>query len=251
VKHGDFACLGSNCRLLIDFNCGKFLGTIKIRGHDHSLTCTFSLSQGKEHKCGVCYEEVDTKYAVYYCDDHKCDYIAYLQRAYWLRKVSETNTISIEYATHLVEGNDLKKDEKTGPQEIQQHSSHPQHKLILKNEELQDVKRCEGCMQFITLLPFYGCKECSFSLHIRCAKLPLEVTRLKHHLHPLTLHNVDFNIVRSFSCWACDKTQSGFSYRCPKDLCDDNGMFDAQCILIPEVFKHKGHQYHLFLGKFN
>jgi len=155
VKHGDFACLGSNCRLLIDFNCGKFLGTIKIRGHDHSLTCTFSLSQGKEHKCEVCYEEVDTKYAAYCCDDHKCDYIAHLRCAYWLRKnVSETGTVSVDYATHLVEGSDLKEDEKTGPQEIQQHPSHLQHKLILKNEELQDVKRCEWCMQFITLLPF-------------------------------------------------------------------------------------------------
>jgi hypothetical protein len=72
----------------------------------------------------------------------------------------------------LVEGSDLKEDEKTGPQEIQQHPSHPKHKLILKNEELQDVKRCEGCMQFIMLLPFYSCEKCSFSLHIRCAKLP-------------------------------------------------------------------------------
>jgi hypothetical protein len=84
VKRSDFACLCSNCLLLIHSKCTKFLGTIKIRGHDHSLTCTFSLSQGKKHECEICYEEVDTKYAAYRCDDHKCDYIAHLRCAYWL-----------------------------------------------------------------------------------------------------------------------------------------------------------------------
>jgi hypothetical protein len=250
-ESSEVTCLCSNCLLLIHSDCAKFVGTIKIRGHDHSLTCTFSLtSKGKKHECEVCFEEVDTKYAAYCCDDHNCDYIAHLRCAYWLRKdVSETSTVSVDYATHLVEGSDLKEDEKTGPQEIQQHPSHPKHKLILKNEELQDVKRCEGCMQFIMLLPFYSCEKCSFSLHIRCAKLPQEVRRLKHHQHPLTLHNVDSNIVRSFCCWACDKTRSGFSYRCAMASCN-NAIFDAQCILIPEVFKHKSHQHYLFLGEF-
>jgi hypothetical protein len=98
VKLSDFACHCTNCLLLIHSKCAKFLGTIKIRGHDHSLTCTFSHSQGKEHKCEVCYEEVDTKYAAYCCDDHKCDYIAHLRCAYWLRKdVSETGTVSVDY----------------------------------------------------------------------------------------------------------------------------------------------------------
>jgi hypothetical protein len=248
VKDSHFACLCSNCRLLIHINCGKFLGTIKIRGHDHSLTCTFSLtSKGKKHEYEVCNKEVDTNHAAYCCDDHKCDYIAHLRCAYWLRKdVSETSTtVFDEYATHLVEGSDLKEDEKIGTQEIRQHPSHPQHKLILKNEELQDVKLCKGCMQFITLLPFYGCEEeCSFSLHIRCAKLPQEVRRLKHHQHPLTLHN---NVQLLDFCWTCNRYWSGFSYICVKDSCS-YARFDAQCILIPEVFKHKGHQHHLFLG---
>ncbi|XP_062177673.1 uncharacterized protein LOC133882503 [Alnus glutinosa] len=131
-ESSDVAYLCSNCRLLIHFNCIKFLGSIKVRGHGHSLTCTFSLSKGKKHKCQVCYEEVDTKYAAYCCDDHKCGYIAHLRCAYWLRRdVSETSTVSVEYTTHLVEDSDLKEDEKTGPQEIQ-HPSHPQHKLIIK-----------------------------------------------------------------------------------------------------------------------
>jgi hypothetical protein len=246
VKRSEIAYLCSNCRLLIHSNCGKFLGTIKIRGHGHSLTCTFSLSQGKKHKCEVCYENVDTKYAAYCCDDHKCDYIAHVRCAYWIRKESETSD-SVDYATHLVEGSDLKEDEKAATQEIQ-HLSHPQHKLILKNEELLDVKRCKGCMQFIVLPPFYDCARCNYSLHIRCTKLPQEVMRPRHHQHPLTLHNVDSK-VQSFTCWACDRTRSGFSYRCVK-CSSDNGIFDAQCILIPEVFKHKGHLHYLFLGEF-
>jgi hypothetical protein len=173
VKRSDFACHCSNCLILIHYNCGKFLGTIKIRGHAHSLTCTFSLNQVKKHKCEVCYEEVDTKYAAYCCDDQNCDYIAHLQCAYWIRKESDASD-SVDYATHLVEGSDLKDDEKIAPQEIE-HSSHSQHKLILNNEELLDVKRYEGCMQFIVLSPFCGCAQCNFSLHIRCAKLPQEV----------------------------------------------------------------------------
>ncbi|GLT64576.1 hypothetical protein SLA2020_370610 [Shorea laevis] len=248
VKSNDFACHCSNCLILIHSDCAKFLGTIKIRGHGHSLTCTFSLSQGKKHKCEVCYEEVDTKYAAYCCDDHECDYIAHLRCAYWIRKESETSD-SLDYATHLVEGNDLKEDEKAVPQEIQ-HLSHPQHKLVLKNEELQDVKSCEGCMQFIVLPPFYCCVQCNFSLHIRCTKLPKEVMRPLHHKHPLTLQNVDHSsIVRSFWCQACYQRRSGFNYRCVKDSCP-YAIFDAQCILIPEAFKHKGHQHYLLLGKF-
>lgn len=102
------------------------------------------------------------------------------------------------------------------------------------------------------LLPFYGCEKCSFSLHIRCAKLPQEVRWLKHHQHPLTVHNVDSN-VQSFCCWACWRSRNGFSYRCVKDIdsCINYAIFDAQCVLIPEVFKHKGHQHRLFLGEFH
>lgn len=51
VKRSDFACHCSNCLLLIHSYCVRFVGTIKIRGHDHSLTCTFSHSQGKKQEC--------------------------------------------------------------------------------------------------------------------------------------------------------------------------------------------------------
>jgi hypothetical protein len=48
-KSNEIACLCSSCRLLIHSTCAQFLGTIKIRRHDHSLTCTFSLGQVKKH----------------------------------------------------------------------------------------------------------------------------------------------------------------------------------------------------------
>jgi hypothetical protein len=242
-ESSEIARLCSNCRLLIHSKCAQFLGTIKIRGHGHSLTCTFSLSQGKKHTCELCYENVDTKYAAYCCDDHKCDYIAHVRCAYWIKE-SETGD---DYATHLVEGSDLKEDEKATPQEIE-HSSHSQHKLILNNEELMDVKLCKGCMQFIVLFPFYGCAQCNFFLHVRCTKLPKEVMRPRYHQHPLTLHNVDSE-VQGFWCRACDKLHSGFNYKCVK--CSSHiETFDAQCILLPEVFKHKGHLHYLFLGHY-
>ncbi|XP_059446510.1 uncharacterized protein LOC132178066 [Corylus avellana] len=243
----EIAHLCTNCRLLIHSKCAQFLGTIKIRGHGHSLTYTFSLSQVKKHKCEVCYENVDTKNATYYCDDQKCDYIAHLRCAYWIRKESETSD-SFDYATHLVEGNDLKEGEKAAPKEIV-HLSHPLHKLNLQNEELLDVKRCEGCMQFIVLSPFYGCVECNFSLHIRCTKLPQKVMQPLHHEHLLSLHEVDSN-VQSFESWACKRKRGGFNYKCD-NRCGERIIFDAQCILIPEVFKHKGHQHRLFLGGFH
>ncbi|XP_062149223.1 uncharacterized protein LOC133857871 isoform X2 [Alnus glutinosa] len=151
----DIAYQCSVCRVLIHRECDRFPHTIKIRTHDHSLNRNYSLHQVKKQEnvlCKLCFKKVNTKCAAYYCQ--KCGYIAHLKCAYdsydygVLHSSVTTESVasnSIGYETHLVhlvEGIDLAKDERAGPQEIN-HFSHPQHKLILINEKLVDVKRCE------------------------------------------------------------------------------------------------------------
>jgi hypothetical protein len=121
------------------------------------------------------------------------------------------------------------------------HFSH-QHDLILGNEELVDVKFCDGCMEFIST-PFYSCTQCNFFLHSRCARLPRKKQHILHQ-HQLTLvSQVPYNN-GLFICDACSKYRHGFAYRC--DMC--NFDLDLQCCSISETLKHEGHQHSLFLA---
>jgi hypothetical protein len=242
----------SVCRVLIHGECAKFSRTIKIRTHDHSLTRTYSFSQEvKKQKnvfCKLCRKKVNIEYAAYYC--RECDYIAHMDCARYFkvedRDLSETtNEVDENQLVHLVEGIDLAKDETASPREIN-HFSHPQHNLILITENLVGVKRCEACMQFIILTPFYGCTQCNFFLHYRCTKLPATIKRGLFHEHPLTLLSQDVNASGLFWCKACKRDHHGFVYRC--DRCEWNPYtLDVQCCLIPEILEHEGHQHSLYL----
>jgi len=203
--------------------------------------------------CKLRYKKVKTKYAVYYCQ--KCGYIAHLKCAYdsydygVLHSTVTTELVasnSVAYETHLihlVEGIDLAEDERASPREIN-HFSHPQHKLILINEKLVDVKHFEACIQFIISIPFYGCAQCNFFLHYRCTKLLATIKRGLFHEHHLTLLSQDVHASGLFLCKACKRIHHGFSYRCDKcKLC----KFNVQCCLNLEILEHEGHQHSLHL----
>jgi hypothetical protein len=246
----------SVCRVLIHGKCASFPHTIKTTTHDHSLTRTYSLCQVKQQDnifCRLCRKKVNTEYAVYYCC--KCDYIAHLNCAYRVKDSSSTieSTANnfVDSATgliRLVEGINLAEDERVGPREIT-HFNHPQHNLFLIDEKLMEDKRCEACMQFIIFVPFYGCVQCNYFLHNRCAKvLPSTITRGIFHEHRLTLISKDPNVNayrRLFFCDACEYIRQGFSYKCEE--CG-NWNYDIQCCLIPEILEHEGHQHFLFLA---
>ncbi|XP_062176251.1 uncharacterized protein LOC133881347 [Alnus glutinosa] len=245
----------SICRVFIHRKCAPFQHTIKTTIHDHSLTRNYSLSQVKKQEenafCKLCRKKVNTEYAAYYCQE--CDYIAHMECATYFkvegRDLSETmNEVDANQLVHLVEGIDLAEDERVGPREIN-HFNHPQHKLILIDEKLMEDKRCEACMQFIIIVPFYGCVKCNYFLHNRCAKvLPSTIKRGLFHEHRLTLISKDSNVNayrRLFCCDVCGYSRHGFRYKCEECSCC-NG--DIQCCLIPEILKHEGHQHLLFLA---
>jgi hypothetical protein len=269
-ESNDIAYQCSDCRVLIHRKCAKFSRTIKTSTHVHSLTRTYSLRRVKKQEnvlCLLCRKKVNTEYAAYYC--RECDYIAHMDCARYFkvedRDLSETtNEVDENQLVHLVEGIELTEDERAGPQDIN-HFSHPQHNLILINEEVIDVKRCEACIQFIIATPFYGCAQCNFFLHYRCAKLPLTIKRGLFHEHPLTLLSQDVNKCELlwsktygrlscnsyglFWCESCGRNHQGFVYRC--DECAESERIhyklDVQCCLIPEILGHKGHEHSLYL----
>jgi hypothetical protein len=188
----DIAYLCSICKLLIHLKCARFRRTVEILTHNHSLTLTYSLPQFKDHDifCKLCYEKVNTEYATYSCQE--CCYIAHLNCTIEFKRIQKDIGLQRRFfkcdtnLVHLVEGIKLAEDERAGPREIN-HFSHPQHYLILIDEELMENKRCEACMQFIICVPFYGCVKCNFFLHNRCAKLPSTIQRWGFDDHPLTL----------------------------------------------------------------
>jgi hypothetical protein len=243
---GGYMC--SECRVLIHGKCDLFPHTINTKTHDHSLVRTYSLICQVEKQdnvfCKLCYKKVKTEYAAYFC--RKCGYVAHLQCAKEHQSSSGASN-SVDYLTHLVhlvEGISLVEDQKVNPQEIN-HFSHPQHNLILSNEELMDDMRCEACMHLIFGTPFYVCVQCNFSLHNRCAKLPLKIKRRLFHEHSLTLLSKAPYKDGLFWCDACNRGRHGFTYIC--DECEWYNL-DIQCCLIPETFKHEGHQHSLFLA---
>jgi hypothetical protein len=248
-----FACLCTICRLLIHSTCARYPRTIKTNTHDHSLTLTYSLSQEVKNQdnvlCELCRKKLKTEYSAYYCQ--KCGYISHLNCAHWVQENSSVTTESVasnsvgyeSHLVHLVEGIDILGDERAGPLEIN-HFSHPQHNLILSDEKPVDVKRCEACIQYIISTPFYGCAQCNFFLHYRCAKLPATIKRGIFHEHPLTLLSHDVNPSGLFWCNACKRDHDGFVYGC--DKCKWYKL-DVKCCLIPEIIEHEGHQHSLYL----
>jgi len=244
----DDGCICSECRVLIHGKCDRFPPTINTNTHDHSLVRTYSLiCQVKKQDnvfCKLCYKKVRTKYAAYFC--RECGYVAHLKCAKDQQSYNGQTSNSVEYLphlVHLVEGIGLAEDQKVGPREIK-HFSHPQHHLILTDEKLMDDTRCEGCMHMIIDAPFYGCVQCNFFLHNRCAKLPLRIKRGLFHKHSLTLLSQAPSKDESFGCDTCERDRHGFTYMC--DKCEYN--LDVQCCLIPETLTHEGHQHPLFLA---
>ncbi|KAG6640818.1 uncharacterized protein LOC122277554 isoform X1 [Carya illinoinensis] len=244
VERKDIAYLCNICRLLVHYDCTEFPRTIKITGHDHSLTLTYSLHHVKEDHnifCKLCYKKVNTKYAAYYCQ--RCSYLAHLTCA--------TDTLfedRIADYSSTADFNSFSNDsfdfvtlrDGEGAREMQYFCHH--HSLIFNDEELKDDELCEGCMQLISA-PFYSCQQCKFFIHKRCTELPTKKRHLLHR-HVLTLHSQAPSIDGVFYCNACKHYRHGFTYRC--DECQYN--LDVQCGSMPECLKHEGHQHPLFLA---
>ncbi|KAM7530116.1 hypothetical protein LguiB_033526 [Lonicera macranthoides] len=111
---------------------------------------------------------------------------------------------------------------------------------VWKEEGDKDVV-CYGCQKPISSSA-YGCNDCNYFLHKKCAKLPKEITHHKHLEHPLTLLSCSPYGSSSCRCDVCGiQNWKWFTYHCFK--C----QFDVHipCVLEDRVVEHKSHPHPL------
>ncbi|XP_059429338.1 uncharacterized protein LOC132163168 [Corylus avellana] len=243
----------SICKLLVHKKCAAIPRKVKIKLHNHFLNLIYSphdINKRDNMFCRNCGDGVNPEYAAYCCQ--QCSYVLHTECLRHFRDIHGESPESVpnkfvSHATHLIKVLNQAEDEGPHLGEIQ-HFSHQQHKLILSNDEMKDDKLCEGCMQFITSIPFYSCAQCIFFFHTRCVELPTTIEQYPlHYFHSLTLLPRASNKSGVFFCDLCSRHHRGFTYKCDTSWCGET--FDIQCGSIPETLKHEGHQHLFYLAQ--
>ncbi|EOY19150.1 Cysteine/Histidine-rich C1 domain family protein, putative [Theobroma cacao] len=141
----------------------------------------------------------------------------------------------------------MEKEKESERVEEIQHFSHP-HSLAVFNDEEQSEKskeaHCTACLELLLGCPSFGCGECKFYLHKKCAEAPSKISGSPfHRKHPtLTLR------LSSISCDLCKQTRKMFKYCCTS--C--SAALDIKCALLLHnmvedfrEFKYIGHEHPL------
>lgn len=127
------------------------------------------------------------------------------------------------------------------------HFSHP-HPLTLNHPpqtQQPSSSSCSGC-KLESLEWTYGCPPCSYFLHLSCAKMPPQIQHpVDQHNHILTLLPTPVYPPGIFTCTACAKQGSGFSYRCCAASC--NLHLHITCASMPLTRGHPSHHHLLHL----
>ncbi|CAA7044827.1 unnamed protein product [Microthlaspi erraticum] len=136
------------------------------------------------------------------------------------------------------------------PREIQ-HPAHPAHSL--KRFDYTQSRACDACGYNITSVPF-GCVECGFDLHLRCADSLLRGLIHKSHHHRLFYRTrARKYLTKDIQCQIC--MESGVIFLDSYYLCVEcHLVFHFECLGIPDsVFKKSCHTHALtcqiFLAK--
>ncbi|CAN6861345.1 unnamed protein product [Brassica oleracea] len=221
------------CGFIIHQECLKLPRVININRHDHRISRTSLLGDGAMNSvCGVCRKEVDWKYGGFSCK--RCPgYVVHSKCAIsydvWnlkeLEGVPEEEEEDIEPYV-VIDDNTI------------QHFSHEEHYLRLSGKVrilYEDNKRCNACTHPIGLQSFFGCMDCDFSLHQKCAECP---TRKWHVLHNERLILSTNKEQEVFNCYACSRWSNGFMYK------DGDKKLDVLCGSISEPFVHPSHRHH-------
>ncbi|XP_039047047.1 uncharacterized protein LOC120187385 [Hibiscus syriacus] len=111
------------------------------------------------------------------------------------------------------------------------HTSH-RHPLVFKEDTAGtiDTKHdCAGCAKPVSGSS-YGCTECGFYLHKRCAEAPSEIHHPAHREHPLLLLPPSQHPETGVCCKVCYKKAKGFIYHCSSS-CEI--YLDIDCALLP------------------
>uniref|UniRef100_A0A0D3A478 Zinc finger PHD-type domain-containing protein n=1 Tax=Brassica oleracea var. oleracea TaxID=109376 RepID=A0A0D3A478_BRAOL len=188
-------------------------------------------------------ESVSENYEGYTCRE-RCDYVAHAfcatRSEVWDKRVPRG---SLECASsELI-------DDHIEIEGIAIHHFSHNHKLTRLHGDAAQVKMggqvCQSCILPIDMGSFLYCKQCGFSLHDTCGRLPRRIEHMLHR-HPLILEGMRRKIKEGvFTCSVCNQDSCGFMYRCYIDDCEF--YMDVKCASFVEAFNHTAHQHPLFL----
>ncbi|XP_056864505.1 uncharacterized protein LOC108854095 [Raphanus sativus] len=224
-----YFCL--QCNFMIHRECIDLPRLININRHDHRISYTRRLGHGNL-KCGVCRKKVDGFYGGYSCSKCSNYYVVHARCA------------TRKDVWDMVELEGTPEEEEIPPFEVIddntiKHFSHHHNLSISKDgQTLHESTLCQACVLQISSETFYGCNQCDFTLHQKCANLP----RKKRH----ACHNQPFKLQTKFldsasKCVLCNKMFTGFRYESDSDM-----ILDVRCASMSEPFVHKSHQHPLY-----
>uniref|UniRef100_A0A1J3IN05 Phorbol-ester/DAG-type domain-containing protein n=1 Tax=Noccaea caerulescens TaxID=107243 RepID=A0A1J3IN05_NOCCA len=210
-----YVCI--QCDFMVHQDCLGFPRLININRHDHRILRT-SLLGLVNSVCGVCHKKVDWTCGGFSCQ--KCpDYVVHSKCAtrndVWngkeLEGVPEETEDTEPYV--IIDANTI------------QHFSHKEHNLRFNGGDIltKENKWCSACTQPIYPKSFYGCMECHFVLHEKCAKL---LKKTRHVLHNERLSLVTSGVDDYFCCNGCDIISNGFRYQ------GERMNLDVRCVSI-------------------
>lgn len=127
-----------------------------------------------------------------------------------------------------------------------QHFSHP-HPLKISNHPSHVASLCAGCKLICAGSgSIYTCNRCNYFLHTSCAQMPQQITHPFDQSHVLTLLPTPAYPGGIFTCNACWKDGSGFSYHCgPCDVDLHMNCASMPLALSPHQQFHHPHQLNL------
>ncbi|XP_021905960.1 uncharacterized protein LOC110820692 [Carica papaya] len=118
---------------------------------------------------------------------------------------------------------------------------HFSHKHSLTSLESQNTNSdawktyCSGCLGSISKESSYGCTQCDYFLHKKCAELPAEISHPLHRRHPLLLQSNHEELI----CALCFCSGS-LVYHC--SICEFS--LDIECAeVLPPVIRSQTHEH--------
>ncbi|KAM7497018.1 hypothetical protein LguiA_021432 [Lonicera macranthoides] len=258
MKDEDSSYVCSTCGFWIHRSCYLSPSTFNHGDHDHQLQLNYFLPYNNrrlKYNCDVCEDRLQPSNWVYNCE--KCRYFVHIKCATLEPKRPEItgeesfDDPNIMNFPIVCEPTDLLADilnkfNLVDDERVTEliHFSHD-HPLSLFDAQSNDGQMpndkivCQGCIQPIVSVPFYGCSPCNFFLHKSCAEIPREWYHPCHD-HELKLRTCS-HFLDGFLCQSCQRSSNGFAYTC--ELCKFH--LDIVCAFLPIRIKHEAHKHPL------
>ncbi|CAH8386486.1 unnamed protein product [Eruca vesicaria subsp. sativa] len=229
-KGGPYVC--SQCAFLSHGECIDLPHIININRHDHCISFTPHLG-ARYSECGICRKSLSQYHGAYYCSvcpKYAAHFRCAVRDGVWdLVDLEGIPNHDTEYIAPF----------KVVDDDLIIHFSHIEHPLklyiyyILYDKWLQ----CEACLHPIGFESIYGCQECGFVLHEKCANLPMKKRII---FQPLQC-SLEVVYITVESCMQCGELFDGFKYRV-----QGTWKIDVHCGSLSEPFVYDGHSHPLY-----